>query len=177
MKLSLTYEFDSETEMRAHLSASEKTDAPAPAPAPTASEKTDAPAPAPTEDADGMPYDAAVHADPPGFTKEGLWRSKRGFADEAKAARAAFKAGGGDVTPPVVPAMPGQEVSEETVPPVSLQTLLDRINEMLSSGAISEDALGEMYTRASGVSAAESFAVFQTNESARAALYAELEAI
>lgn len=189
-KIHLTYEFDNEDELRAHLTdetraAPVETAAPAPAPAEDAT-------PEPTRadvDSDGMPYDAEIHSDPPQFTSDGNWRAKRGKADEAKAARAAFKAGGGDVEAPDVsdaPAMPttggGMPGAKASLPadapePVSLDRLIGAINDLISRGAVDEDTLSDLYAKHSGVSAAESFGVFQTNETARANLLAALDDI
>ena len=193
-KIHLTYEFDNEDELRAHLADETRVAPTAPAtraadPAPA--EPTPAPAVEPepqTEtrgadetDKDGMPYDGEIHSDPPAFTSDGLWRAKRGKADEAKAARAAFKAKGGDVTPPAAPsAMPGAMPStlpDDAPAPVSLDRLIEKINVMITRGAADEATLTDLYAKHSGVSAAESFGVFQTNETARANLYAALDAL
>lgn len=51
-------------------------------------------------DADRMPYDAAIHSDPPSLTDKGTWRVKRGMAKQAEDARAKWKAQGGAIVPP-----------------------------------------------------------------------------
>jgi hypothetical protein len=108
-KISLIYEFEDEKQLRAHLDGQTRSSpavtVTASEPVPTlaaepAAEPADVVRSASDLDGDGMPYDASVHADPPSFTKDGTWRAKRGKSDEANAARAAFKARGGAVTPP-----------------------------------------------------------------------------
>ena len=113
-KISLIYEFNDETELRAHLDGNTRA-VPAANPALTTTlaaiaaeptinaEPADIVRNASDVDGDGMPYDAAVHADPPSTTKDGLWRAKRGYSEQANAARAAFKARGGNVQPPPDP--------------------------------------------------------------------------
>lgn len=188
-KIHLTYEFDSEDELRAHL-ADETRAAVERQPEQSAAAPTPTPTPAPepdqtrdSVDADGMPYDDTIHSDPPQFTADGLWRAKRGKADEAKAARAAFKAKGGNVEPPTAAApsaMPGampSSLPEDAPEPVSLDRLIEKINVLITRKAVDEATLTELYAKHSGVSAAESFGVFQTNETARANLFAELDTI
>ena len=128
-----------------------------------------------------MPYDDAIHADPPTTTADGLWRAKRGKADEAKTARAAFKASGGDVEPPAAApaeasfAMPGTTPLPADAPePISLDRVIEKINGMLTRQSVDQAALAPMYAEHSGTSAEASFGVFQTNETARANLFAAL---
>ncbi len=202
MKLQLTYLFETEDELRAHLAVETRTAA-----APVATETaipTAAPVTVPVVtaapsveepvtdtvartalDGDGMPYDEAVHADPPSFTAGGLWRAKRGKADEAEAARAAFKARGGAVQPPAVlpaapVAMPGMPGAAAALPadapePISLDRVIEKITGMINRGTLGEQTLAGLYAKHSGVAdPAASFKVFNTNESARAHLFADL---
>lgn len=209
MKVQLTYYFDNDSEVRAHL---ERGAALAPVAAPeslhaemgqeiraaqpeTAQPETRAAEPevetaqsADALDGDGMPYDAAVHSDPPSFTADGMWRAKRGKGDEAKAARAAFKARGGNIEAPAdLPtepapalAMPGMPVVKAALPvdapePIGLDRVIEKISGMITRGLISEQTLAGLYTKHSGAAdPAASFAVFNTNETARANLFGDL---
>ena len=197
MKLQLTYQFDSEDELRAHLGGEARTVAPAPV-AETAEQETRSAEPETDTavspdalDADGMPYDAMVHADPPSFTADGLWRAKRGKAEEAKNARAAFKARGGNVAAPAdlpadpapaltMPGMPGMPSAKAALPadapePIGLDRVIEKISGMITRGKITEQTLVGLYTKHSGVAdPAASFSVFNTNETARANLFGDL---
>lgn len=204
MKLQLTYQFDSEDELRAHLGTEVRTAAvpvvPVAAPVvPVAAVQVTEiiPAAAPVVvpelpeetrsasdvDGDGMPYDAAVHSDPPSCTADGLWRAKRGKGEEAKAARAAFKAKGGNVAAPVI-AMPGMPAAMPGMPtalpadapePVSLDRVIEKITGMMTRAKLTEQMLAGLYLKHSGVTdPSASFGVFNTNESARANLFGEL---
>lgn len=198
MKLHLTYEFESEDELRSHLALETRS---APAPLAEAFEKHVAAAgsisveevhldtrSATDVDGDQMPYDAAVHSDPPQFTGDGLWRAKRGKSEEAKSARAAFKARGGAVTAPVI-TMPGLAPAAPTLPgmtalpadapePISLERVIEKITGMFGRGVVTEATLAGMYVTHGGqADPAAAFGVFNTNESARASLYAALSQI
>ena len=143
---------------------------------------------APTKDdvdGDGMPYDDAVHSDPPAFTANGLWRAKRGKAKEAETARAEFKAKGGDVAAPEVademplptmtemPAMPGMPA--DAPEPVNLDTVLEKIKGMLARGSLTGERTTELYQKVCGsTNGGEVYKMLQTNETMRAALYTEL---
>lgn len=202
MKVQLTYFFDTEDEVRAHLTGEARAAAPAPthvSAQPETAQLEARAAEAETEDAvsadaldgDGMPYDAAVHSDPPSFTADGLWRAKRGKGEEAKAARAAFKARGGNVEAPAdlptepapalaMPGMPGMPSAKSALPadapePIGLDRVIEKISGMITRGQINEQALAGLYTKHSGAAdPAASFAVFNTNETARANLFADL---
>ena len=204
MKLQLTYQFDSEDELRAHLGGETRTVAETPAAvapvaaAPVATQpearaaepETETAVSAEALDGDGMPYDAAVHSDPPSFTADGLWRSKRGKGDEAKAARAAFKARGGNVAAPVdlptaaapamtLPGMPGMPTAAalpaDAPEPIGLDRVIEKISGMITRAMITEQVLAGLYAKHSGVAdPAASFNVFNTNESARANLFGDL---
>lgn len=202
MKLQLTYHFEDEVELRAHLGGEVRTAAPervdTPAQTETRADEVE-PEIAPTEtevradavDGDQMPYDVSVHADPPSFTADGLWRAKRGKGDEAKAARAAFKARGGNVDAPadlptdaapamMLPGMPGMPTMKSALPvdapePIGLDRVIEKISGMISRGQITEQTLAGLYQKHSGVAdPANSFNVFNTNESARASLFGDL---
>jgi hypothetical protein len=191
MKLQLTYHFDDETELRAHLA----TDTRAPVePVAAPVEPVAAPVEERTEvgsetDADGLPYDADVHSDPPAFTSDGLWRAKRGKADEAKKVRADFKAAGGDIEPPVMPAAPaaivpsmpgmpsaaGVQLPADAPEPVTMEKVIEKITGMMTRGVLDEATLKGMYQKHSGVvDPTASYGVFNTNESARANLFNDL---
>ena len=189
MKLQLTYHFEDEAELRAHL-GTETRALSVETPVETVEEQA-APVEAPAEertasdvDADGMPYDAAVHSDPPSTTADGLWRAKRGKGDEAKAARAAFKAAGGDMEAPTdlpaTPSMPGMPGVAAALPadapaPITLDRVIEKITGMMERAQIDEAGLATLYAKHSGLSDPQaSFGVFNTNESARANLYADL---
>lgn len=186
MKLHLTYEFESEEELRAHLGGETRSVSTATV---TATETVRTPEDAPAaetepeitaeRDADGMEWNPDYHSTPKSFTDDGLWRSKRGKAEEAKAARAAFKARGG-AEPVAAPAMPGaggmpaMPVAAPVLPPpVSFERLVGKITGMMQRGKITADHLGPMYAKVGATSAQQ----FETNESLRAALMADLVAL
>lgn len=203
-KISLIYEFNDETELRAHLDGTTRA-VPATTQTPsvtvaTISGHTPEPTPAAEPgdtvrstsdlDGDGMPYDAAVHADPPSFTKDGMWRAKRGKSDEANAARAAFKARGGNVQPPAdllpppgpvvaappvlppaaAPAAPAAPALPPSMPePVDIQRLYDAITAGLKQGKIDSRAL---YREFCGTeNPAEVGALLNTDETMRRAMF------
>lgn len=195
MSINLTYTFNTEEEMRAFLEARAAVPAETPASAATpAATDTDADSDAPTRsdtDADGMPYSEDVHSDPPAFTADGLWRAKRGKAEEAKAARAAFKAAGGTEEPPAdietrdapaavaAPSAPGAAPSAP--PPVTLEAVFGKVTEMLESGELERSVLFDLYRKTTGLTAGDNDipalagSVYQTNETARAQLMAALD--
>ena len=202
MKVQLTYYFDNEDEVRAHLTGEARAAAPAPVAAQPETAQIEARAAEPQAevetavsadalDGDDMPYDAAVHSDPPSFTADGLWRAKRGKGEEAKAARAAFKARGGAVEAPTdlpteaapamaLPGMPGMPTAKSALPadapePIGLDRVIEKISGMITRAQITEQTLAGLYVKHSGVAdPAASFNVFNTNESARASLYGDL---
>jgi len=190
-KVHVTYEFDSEEEMRAHFGAEAQVRsvvAGADEVRPNVSvsvAEDDAEQPTRNDvDAEGMPYDESVHSDPPSFTAKGLWRAQRGKADEANAARAAWKAKGGDVTPPepvaeapdALPGLPGiTDVAAETPEPISLDRVFEKINGMLSRSKVDSKTLENMYATATGVTGVPAqIGVLNTNETARATLFSAL---
>ena len=185
MKHRLTIEFDNEADLRAYL------DNTAP-PADTDAADTDAadtkaaPTPDTAEeitadvDADGMPYDNEIHADPKSFTAAGNWRSKRGKSKEADQARADFKAGGGNVTPPEpetkaesgMPGMPGMPTgaAEVRADPVSYDQVYEKTSDMMARHVIDGAGVMALY-KAIGM---DDPSALNTNESYRSALYAKL---
>lgn len=175
MKYQITYSFDTEEELRAHLGGG-TTRAAAPAPA---DEPADVTVDRSALDGDQMPYDADVHSDPPSFTADGLWRAKRGKKEAADAARAAFKARGAAVVAPVIAAAPAAPVMPALgIPaaapvrqaPVTYEALIEKFTEVNNRGALDAAKIGEVYARL-GIT---DVAVFETNESMRAAMLAEL---
>ncbi len=185
MKLQLTYLFDNEDELRLHLADEVRTvtpDAPEPiqttvAPEPEADVRS-----ADDVDADGMPYDSELHSNPPKFKADGTWRAARGKAEQEAAARAAFKAQGGDVEPPAdlptetaAPAssgLPGMDALPADAPePVSFEKMVEAVQTAMQSGKIDTDGLNALYTKHGG---ADPVNTLQANETARAALVADL---
>ena len=187
MKLELTYTFDSEEELRAHLAEPAAPATSAEPAAPAASDTRDDNYPSKDDvDADGMPYDPDVHADPAQFTKDGKWRAQRGKAEEAKKARADFLAGGGNVTPPAdipseppvaAPAMPGVPPVAAPAMPVTMEMVAERATEVLQAGKIEQDAIANFYAESVGVPVTELSAKLTEDEQARAKLYADLGAL
>lgn len=182
MKIHVTYEFENEDEMRAHIGGETRA-----ASAVVASQDVTPAAPAPAEtevtaerDGDGMAWNPDYHSTPKSFTEDGMWRSKRGKADEAKAARAAFKAAGGVVAAPAMPGMPTATVMPTMPvsapilpPPVPFERLVGKITGMMTRGALSGESIAALYAKVGATSGAQ----FETNESLRAALFTELCAV
>lgn len=186
-KINLTYTFDTEEEMRAFIGVGETTatpeapEAPVTQTEPVEEQRSDDAPTADSVDCDGMPYDASVHSNPPAFTANGQWRAMRGKAHEAKTARAAFKAGGGAVEAPAVtpdaalpgaPALPGTTALPESAPePISYEKVVEKITGMMGRGTLTNETVAPLYVKHGGDNPAETLSV---NETARAALYAEL---
>ena len=134
-------------------------------------------------DGEGMPFDPEIHSGPDKLTDQGLWRVKRGKAQEATQARAAFKAAGADVDAPedvpVVPKMPGMEPVAPA--PVTFDDLMRACVEALESGSLTRAQMMALYGKHTGASgseadiAAQAAQVFQTDESARAAMLADIQ--
>ena len=184
--IELKYTFESEEELRAHLGTEtraapvveDETPAAATIEADaTAEQRSDA-----DVDSDGMPYNAVVHTETRSTNADGTWKARRGKSEEAKAARAAFKAGGGTEEAPeieveetkaaVMPGLPGTEALPVDAPePVSWDMLVEAITSATKSGSITQDALMALYTEHGGPDPA---AELQTNETKRAAMYAAL---
>lgn len=182
MKIHLTREFDSEQEFADYMSGENRSAAAAPVI--TASQVVSAPVePEITaeRDADGLPWNDTYHSTPKSFTEDGLWRAKRGAADAAKAARAQFKAAGGEqtvVTRAVeMPTMPVMPVAAAAMPilsaPVSFERLIGKITGMMQRGVLGAESIGQLYGKVGATSGAQ----FETNETLRAALFTELCAI
>jgi hypothetical protein len=148
-------------------------------------------------DSDGMSFDPELHAGREMFNKDGTWRAKHGKSAAEKAARVAFRAGGGDIAPvadepvadepvadepvadepvadePVAPALPGMDVPIPTEEPVSFDRLSESISAALKNGKVEMFKLPEMYLKATSTTdIASAHKVLQTNETARAALLA-----
>lgn len=198
-KIHVTYEFDSEEELRAHFGMTEtRTVASAAVVADDADDTTVATETrsASDTDVDGMPYDAAIHADPPSTTADGRWRAKRGQGEAAKEARAAFLAKGGAVaaptdlpaTPPVVAeqrtdalpgtdapsGLPGMDALPEPAPaPVSFEDL----SAMLAKAHAAGVDLRAVYIEYAGVADKTLMPILQTNETVRANIMRHLSSV
>ncbi len=191
MKLQLTYHFEGEDELRAHLAAgdtrnAEQAGALAKLAGSTAVvEEPGVAADRSAVDGDGMPYDAAVHSDPPTFTGKGLWKAQRGKADAAEAARAAFKARGGPiaapapvvlaapVTAPAALAMPGMPVAPTPAPvPVTIEQVYESVAAATARGII-PDRIVAIYSQIGLTDMAQ----FDTNETMRAAFVTHCNAL
>ena len=181
MKIHVTREYESEEEYRAAelgLSRDATVTATQVVRAPETPVAPVAPEPAAEEitaerDADGMEWNGDYHSTPKSFTEDGMWRSKRGKADEAKAARAAFKAAGGVTVPAAMPGMPvaaAPAAMPTMAPPVPFERLVGKITGMMQRGVLSAEAIGSLYGEVGATSGAQ----FETNESLRAALFTRL---
>lgn len=178
-KITVTYEFDNEEEVRSHFGQDAMTRAIAPTAAPVTTRAADADAdtePTVTADidADSMPYDSQVHAEPRSFTADGLWRAKRGQSGEANRRRAEFKAGGGAIVttaPTIAPVMPGMPlpVAETRAEPISYEMLSAKFSALAERGLIDAETMIAMYPTL-GIDPT----TFGTNESARAVMFAAL---
>lgn len=188
-KILVTYEFESEDDVRAHF-AGETRGAPVPNETPAVEQVADASPtaqPGADVDSDGMPWDEKIHASTKTTNADGTWKARQGAAAEAKAARAAFKAAGGNVSAPAAettsaspglpgsaPAasttgLPGAAALPESAPePISYAKMVDKITGMLTRGTIQESQLPALYEKHGGAAALE------TEESARAGVYADL---
>lgn len=199
-KFNLTVSFDTREELIAYLNnmsnvtSDESREAPEVTEAPEPKDRAITDTPEDRQevsdvDADGLPYDPEIHADPPSRTADGLWRAKRGFSEKAKDARAKFKAAGGaiaaeaDAVTEDSPAMPGAEetrtmpgvdaVESKPVPPISLGELAARTNELMQAGKLSIDRLRGLYSEL-GVTTPQ---VFETNETMRRSMWDALAEI
>ncbi len=176
-KIQLTYLFDNEDALRAHLGGQTRAVVSEADQADALERLAETTVDRSAVDGDGMPYDAAVHSDPPSFTGKGIWKAQRGKAEAAEAARAAWKARGGTVVvapvvaaAPVVTAMPGMPVPlPVAAAPVSMDQVI--------AAAGSAQARGVSVDRISGVYAViglTDVAQFETNETLRAAFVTEV---
>jgi len=186
-KFHVTMEFNSEEEMIRHFSGKAET---------RATETADDPVEQTNDsdvDSDGMPYDPDLHTETKAVNADGTWKARRGKADEAKAAREAFKAAGADVTPPATvvettiaptaPAMPGSAIKPAaTMPwgagaapapaPVSFDRVFSKLTGMFEAGKIDSPTALRFYEKSAGtLDAAEAANIYQTNETARASLF------
>jgi hypothetical protein len=180
-KITLTYEFADQTEFDAFMAeevadAEESTAGDATEPG-EMTEPGRAAADVETRgegvDADGMPFDAEVHS--PTKTDKGLWRSKKGKSAAADAARAAFKAAGADVKPPVInaPTLPGMPGLARAVPEVvTYDALLEKTIGLMNRGVVKEGDVMGLYAKL-GITDPM---ILTTNESMRRALFIELSA-
>ena len=182
MKIHVTYEYETEEEVRAHFGGTTRAAVAAPV-AIAAPVAVEAPEVITAErDADGMPWSGDYHADPKSFNDDGTWRSKRGKSDAAKAARAAFKAGGGAMPTTAPAAMPTTAavaamptVAPAILPPsIPFERLVGKITGMMQRGTLAADAIPALYAATGGATNPQ---IYETNESARAALYSQLSAI
>jgi hypothetical protein len=176
-KLHLTYVFENEDELRAHLGGEVRSGTE------TVDEETGE---VNTVDSDGFPYDAELHAESRAVNADGRWKVKRGKAEAEANARAAFKAAGATTTEveapaaampveaaaPVIPGMPAAAVERA---PIALDALIARLQSGMGSGKIgaSGTPLADLYGRAGSPDPN----AYATNETLRAALWAELDKI
>jgi hypothetical protein len=186
MSIEVKYLFANHDALRAHVELMSRTDTAITPPVtetPAVAPVTETPgAEAARVDGDGMPFNAELHKPEP-FSAKGLWKAKSGCAPAANAARAAFKAGGGDVEAPAETktraALPGNTLpgaAPETREPVSIDELFGRVTEMYTDGLVSDSDLATIYQNTTGSSnAAEATAAYDSNESARAAAMEALD--
>jgi len=183
-KFHVTMEFNSEEEMIRHFSGKAET---------RVTESTDDATEQTNDsdvDSDGMPYDPDIHTETKAVNADGTWKARRGKADEAKAAREAFKAAGAGVTPPaavvettVAPAMPGSAPAPAATrpgmpgaapapAPVSFDRVFSKLTGMFEAGKIDSPTALQFYEKSAGTSDAAAAAnIYQTNETARASLF------
>lgn len=148
-------------------------------------------------DSDGMPWDEAVHSTSRAVNADGTWKARKGQAQAAKDARAAFKASGGNVAPPddttaedADDGLPGTAKSDDAatglpgadaIPPADPVTMADftaKATAVLNSGKIDNDGIIAMYLDVTGQSDTnEAVKSFQTNESMRRAAVERLTEI
>lgn len=189
-KIELKYLFETEDELRAHLGGEIRT-----VEAPVTPEAQDEPPAATQEsreadaiadyvDADGMPWNEEYHASTKTKNADGTWKARQGKAQAAKDARAAFKAQGGDVEAPAAATLPGAEETKaapslpgaDALPadapePVSWDQMVEKITGMSGRGVLSQEKMMDLYKTHGGDNPVETLEV---NESARAALFADL---
>jgi hypothetical protein len=146
-------------------------------------------------DADGMPWNGDYHSDSRAVNADGTWKARRGKSEEAKAARAAFKAGGGNESAPDVserstPAedtgLPGADEdgglpgAEETVDEreFSLAQVVTMAKAALTEGKTDNAGIQGLYIKASGADTAQAaFEVFKEDAASRLRLVQEIEAL
>ena len=138
-------------------------------------------------DSDGMPWDEAVHASSRAVNTDGTWKARKGQAAAAKTARAAFKASGGDVEPPVVEeapvglpgtktsALPGTKTSAlpgaDAIPsaePVTFDAFVEKATSALASKKIDNAGISALYCEVTGeTDVGAAAAKLETNETMR----------
>lgn len=200
-KYQLIIQCDNEDDLRSAVDTlANRSDAPVPTaavPVTPVPEKTDTPPTVAADpddmavDSDGMPYDPAVHASSRAVNKDGTWKAAKGKADAAKTARAAFKAGGGNVEAPLVEAdpdpMPEPEETKAALPgvgaippqePVTFEQFFAKATEVLNAGKTDADSLVKFYGEITGCATTEEAVdVLQMSESVRANGVAWLDAM
>lgn len=174
MKLQLTYLFENADELRAHLAEAGE-------PVTETGEVVDT---SRAVDSEGFPYDPELHAETRAVNADGTWKVKRGKAEAAAAARAAFKAkGGAEPAPAAAPAaalpvaatttaMPGMPPAAQTRAPISLDALVQRIVAGMGANKISNESLTALYAEAGE----NDPNAYSTNETARNKLWDILDA-
>lgn len=138
-------------------------------------------------DDDGMPWDGSIHAGTQTKTAKGQWKSLKGKAAEATAARAEFKASGGGLTPPDVtaapvaapaPAAPAAPALPSAPAAPAAEITLEQVSDLLVSkytgGGISDGDLANLYGRVGITNAADPTPELASNAEIRAKLYSEL---
>lgn len=148
-------------------------------------------------DSDGMPWNSDYHSDSRAKNADGTWKARRGKSEEAKAARVAFKAGGGNESAPDVSdrAAPTETVelpgagddvelpgttTEETVDEreFSLAEIVQLAKAALTAGKTDNEGIQDLYVKASGAeNARAAFEVFQTDAASRLSLVQLIEAL
>lgn len=141
-------------------------------------------------DSNGMPWNPEIHASTRTKNADGTWKVQRGKADEAKAAVEAFKAQQApsevesqpepehNETPAPAPQMmdmPGATMPapspEIPAPVITYEQIVERFTKLMEAGKITDYQV--IYNAAGVVNPAD----LQTNESLRAALWAELDKV
>lgn len=130
-------------------------------------------------DSDGMPWDEAVHASSRAVNTDGTWKARKGQAAAAKTARAAFKASGGGVEPPVVEeapvGLPGTKTSAlpgaDAIPsaePVTFDAFVEKATSALASKKIDNAGISALYCEVTGeTDVGAAAAKLETNETMR----------
>lgn len=144
-------------------------------------------------DVHGMPWNEAYHSTARTINADGSYKALKGKATECKAAVAAFKAAGGNQPAPAadtftvqtgIPAslpgatapaagLPGAIRTEDMAPPVSQAQLEEKMIGMINRGLLDPaSTYGELLDR-HGVDRGDPAAVLSTNETLRAAVFAD----
>lgn len=179
--IELKYTFKSEEELRLHLGSTtiEKVDNDLEVADESVTERQETTEEAEV-DSDGMPWNEEYHSGSKGKNADGTWKARQGKAQAAKDARAAFKAGGGDVDAPEVeteevksvPTLPGVAALPEDAPaPVTWERMIEKITGMMERGLLAQPKMMDLYSKHGGD---DPVTVLEINETARAALFADL---